>query len=422
MTKLAGYLLLAVLATALWKCKDEDNNGAQPFGAPKSEIIISGGLTTFNYGDTLFIDAHTTENDKYVYQMKLYFDGEELLSTIEKGFTYEIYTLGLEAGQHTVKVTALDNRDSLGVTVSTIELVAHAPEIGSVDVLQVEGGSAVFYGRLASTGGNSTHWGVCYNSTGMPDIGDNTMEATDCTFSIKITGLEKLSTYYARAWATNAVGTSYGKTIEFKTTDETGTFTDFRDDHEYRWVKIGDQVWMAENLAYLPFLSDPLNNPAKDSNIWVYGYGGMDISEAKQTDNYKTYGALYSFSMANKYCPAGWHLPDTAEWNELIGFLGGSEVAGGKMKEKGTGHWNEPNEGATNESGFTALPGGDFLPYLGLGNYINERSYFWYSIESNPEKEYIDAKYILSYKLNEIGLTGSNIGKVYGHSVRCVKN
>jgi hypothetical protein len=81
MTKLAGYILLAVLATALWKCKDEDNGGAQPFGAPKAEIIISGGLTTFNYGDTLFIDAHTTENDKYVYQVKLYFDNEELLST-----------------------------------------------------------------------------------------------------------------------------------------------------------------------------------------------------------------------------------------------------------------------------------------------------------------------------------------------------
>jgi uncharacterized protein (TIGR02145 family) len=113
------------------------------------------------------------------------------------------------------------------------------------------------------------------------------------------------------------------------------TFSDPRDGQVYRIVKIGDQVWFAENLNY----------DAEGS--WCYD---------SDPENCEIYGRLYSWEAGLTACPEGWHLPSEDEWNNLIEFLGGYEIAGGKMKA--ISGWDEPNIGATNESGFSALPGG----------------------------------------------------------------
>lgn len=126
------------------------------------------------------------------------------------------------------------------------------------------------------------------------------------------------------------------------------TFTDPRDGHVYKTVTIGTQTWMTENLAYKT--SNTLDEHG-NSLAWCTGYSN-NISEAAK------YGYLYSFEAAKIACPSGWHLPTDAEWKILIDFLGGESVAGGKMKETGSTHWISPNVGATNESGFKALPGG----------------------------------------------------------------
>src|SRR5690554_2300197 len=169
----------------------------------------------------------------------------------------------------------------------------------------------------------------------------------------------------------------YKPTIEETTIEETtsGTFIDSRDGNEYNWVQIGDQVWMAENLAYLPSVNRVADGSedAAGSYYSVYGYDGTNVADAKATDNYATYGVLYNWTAAmdgeassttnpsgiQGVCPAGWHLPSDAEWTELTDYLGGTSVAGGKLKETGTTHWASPNTGATNETGFTALPGGE---------------------------------------------------------------
>ncbi|MDF1551297.1 MAG: FISUMP domain-containing protein, partial [Bacteroidales bacterium] len=83
------------------------------------------------------------------------------------------------------------------------------------------------------------------------------------------------------------------------------TFTDERDGHEYKYTKIGDQYWMAENLAYIPHVGPAGEN----SGIWVYGYTGTSVEEAKKTENYKLFGCLYDWEAAKVYCPKGWHLP-----------------------------------------------------------------------------------------------------------------
>jgi uncharacterized protein (TIGR02145 family) len=115
-------------------------------------------------------------------------------------------------------------------------------------------------------------------------------------------------------------------------------FTDSRDRKTYKTVRIGNQIWMAVNLAY------------KEEN-------GCIVFKNKE-NNLASRGYLYTWEKAKNGCPTGWHLPSDTEWKTLNIFLGGDSIAGGKLKEVGTVSWRKPNEGATNESGFTALPGG----------------------------------------------------------------
>ena len=146
-----------------------------------------------------------------------------------------------------------------------------------------------------------------------------------------------------------------------------GTFKDKRDGRVYKWVRIGDQIWMAENLAYIPYVC-----PADSQcGIWVNGYQDTKIGRALATANYQAYGCLYDWETAMVSCPKGWHLPSDEEWMELELFLGMTpgeldeetwrgyiNNVDGKLKETGTIHWDSPNSNATNESGFTARPGG----------------------------------------------------------------
>lgn len=150
----------------------------------------------------------------------------------------------------------------------------------------------------------------------------------------------------------------------------------------YQTVQIGTQCWFRENLNIGVRIDK--DSAQKDNGIIEkYCY---DDNE----DNCNTYGGLYYWDELMQYvttegvrgiCPDGWHIPTDAEWNILVGFLGGDSVAGGKMKEAGTVHWLSPNTGATNSSGFTALPGG-FRQWISIAyyyDYITYGTYFWSS-------------------------------------------
>ncbi len=137
------------------------------------------------------------------------------------------------------------------------------------------------------------------------------------------------------------------------------TFTDDRDGETYKYVQIGNQYWLSENLRFKP----------DSGKYWAYNNNEADVI---------TYGYLYGWETANNVCPDGWHLPSDAEWTELQDFLGGEQVAGGKMKVAGTTYWNTSNKDATNSSRFSALPCGVYDGYDvfdGRGNV----TYFWSS-------------------------------------------
>ena len=165
---------------------------------------------------------------------------------------------------------------------------------------------------------------------------------------------------------------NYNTATKTVTINVTNVFTDPRDGNVYHTVTIGTQIWMVENLRYLPSVTGPGTVSQTVPYYYVYGYTGTVVADAKATSNYTTYGVLYNWTAAMNgaasstanpsgvqgVCPAGWHLPSDAEWLQLTTYLGGESVAGDKLKETGTTHWGSPNGGATNKTGFTALPGG----------------------------------------------------------------
>lgn len=161
------------------------------------------------------------------------------------------------------------------------------------------------------------------------------------------------------------------------------------DGNVYKTVTIGNQIWMAENLKTtkyndgkaIPLVTDNAAWTNRDSiALTTPAYYWYDNDSTTK----KTYGALYNgyAVKTGKLCPTGWHVPDDAEWSELTTYLGGEDVAGGKLKETGTDHWQGPNKGATNESGFTALPGG-YRTMNGKFYYINGGSGWWSSTKYN---------------------------------------
>ncbi len=192
---------------------------------------------------------------------------------------------------------------------------------------------------------------------------------------------------------------------------------DSRDGQAYNTVQIGSQCWMAENLN-IGTMINGTNNQTNNSIVEKYCYNN-DLA------NGDVYGGLYQWDEMMQYinteggqgiCPSGWHLPTNSEWTYLTGFLGGAYDAGGKMKEIGTTHWYSPNIGATNASGFTALPGGHRSCY-GYFDRLGNNTAFWSS------EEYLDTDGGVLHLSREDGRTYSgNINKTFGLSVRCVKD
>ncbi len=256
---------------------------------------------------------------------------------------------------------------------------------------------------------------------------------TDVTLS----GLIPDETYFLRVYMKSGLMGYSGyddEIIEFRTAKEgtTGIFSDSRDGNEYKWVKIGDQTWMAENLAYMPEVSPPTDGSETELHFYVYDYHGYDVSSAKSMSNYTTYGALYNWPAAIESCPSGWHLPSDAEWSQLENFLvaNGYNYDGTTSENKiaksmaATTNWNTNSAtgvigndlSLNNKSGFSALPCG--LRW-GNGNFYNIGSigYLWSSTEENSSKAWL--RLLQSDIVNVHRLSQD---KAYGFSVRCIKD
>lgn len=199
-----------------------------------------------------------------------------------------------------------------------------------------------------------------------------------------------------------------------------GTMTD-QEGNRYRTITIGTQTWMAENLRTTKYRNGDDITLVTDNTQWEYSNSGAycNLKHSQNIDTIATFGRLYNWyavTDSRNIAPSGWHVPTRTEWNTLITYLGGAD-AGGKLKETGTTHWSSPNTGATNESGFTALPCGDRANSDGNFYDISTGFICWSSTEFNIYEAFYRS---ISYNYSS---TGENEwAKQLGSSVRCVKD
>ncbi len=324
------------------------------------------------------------------------------------------------------------------------------PEVVTAEVTNITSISATCGGEALHEGSSAViERGVVWSTLENPTIDDYegityNGEGVGSWLS-ELTAINPQTTYFVRAYAKNHVGTAYGEQESFVTQQQVGftcgdPLVDARDSQTYATVQIGDQCWMAENLAYLPAVSPSSQGSNTDPYYYVYGYHGTDVNVAKATDNYNNYGALYNWPASLGACPEGWHLPTDNEWTVLVDYV----VAQGFPNQ-----WNDPNGagnalkscrqvnsplgGGCNTTqhprwnyddthhgfdafGFSGLPGG----YRDIGGYFNGMGTLgpWWS--SNEYSTLYAWYRTLDYS-NAIVLR-YNFIKGYGFSVRCLRD
>ncbi len=300
-----------------------------------------------------------------------------------------------------------------------------APSVSTILVSKISERAAESGGVVTSDGGSPvTARGVCWGRDENPTIANDFDDQGTGTgkFQSFMLGLTGSTTYYVRAYATNAFGTGYGGQVTFKTQppqtllpDATAAISD-KQGNTYSTRKIGNQTWMAENLKASVFSEGSAISFVRDAT-WPMQKSTAYCWVENDDTRTRVYGYLYNYYVASdsrNVCPAGWHVPTVDEWKTMIMNLGGSDVAGGKLKETGTAHWTSPNAAATNASGFNALPAGsrniDYQNFTISG-------YFW---TSSSEDSALGI-------LQEIRYSGGDIytsqqPATTAASIRCVQN
>ena len=282
---------------------------------------------------------------------------------------------------------------------------------------------------LTYTGGNAkTYVTKSYTSTGVTGLtatlSAGTLASGSGTLQFLISGTPATSgtaTFsIVFGGKTCAINLTVSDNIQQPTSGYGPNITD-NEGNTYKTVYIGTQQWMAENLktakyndgTEIPNVTDNTQWQNNTTGAWSY-YDNDGANNAK-------YGKLYNWNAVSpttngnkNICPTGWHVPTDAEWTVLTDYLGGSIIAGGKMKEVGTTSWNSPNKDATNISLFTGLPGGN-RDYYGGYYFIGSMGNWWSSSENYSDNAWYRDLRRLGNDVNRVSSSKKN-----GFSVRCL--
>ena len=313
--------------------------------------------------------------------------------------TSRVFLLAL-GGLGIIALISCEKKDLTAIPVLTTNAVSFITSV-----------TATCGGNISDDGGATIRErGVCWSTEQTPTENDNKITDGEGigNFTSNITGLQANTSYYVRAYAINSEGTGYGDALSFTTNI---TATDI-DGNVYNTIKIGSQVWMAENLNVRHYRNgDAIPNVSGEQ--WDDLVTGAYCIYDNSNDIRSIYGLLYNWYAVDdsrNICPEGWHIPTMNEWETLA-------AAGLELKETGTTHWMSPNTCGPNSSGFEALPGGN-CGYNGNFNALTEAGYWWSANEDDSENAWLS---IMSN--HNPGLSGwLNMYKWGGSSVRCIQD
>lgn len=296
------------------------------------------------------------------------------------------------------------------------------PTIPSAEVFSLGSNAVTIKSDLIESKSPIVSVGLCWGTNPNPTIANANVlgSLSDSAMYCRVEGLTPNTIYYAKLYAVNADETWYGDEFSFTTNT---TATDI-DGNVYNTVKIGNQVWIVENLRTTTY-NDGTIIPYFDGESKAAWPVGDFVSwyDFDEIPNKFVYGGLYSWDAVNsgKLCPEGWHVPSDLEWQTLVDYLGGKYVAGGLLKDKS--YWSN-NYSASNFSGFMARGGGsnDAVPHSFLGK--NYRGYWWSSTIDFSVHE--DTKVYTYWEVfnetTEIERNGILNSQYNILSVRCIKD
>jgi uncharacterized protein (TIGR02145 family) len=380
--------------TSHWSIETTGTTNETGFtGLPGGACHFSGGFSDMSYFGYWWSSTEYTSTSSWGRYLSI--NGSSMQSTInDKRFGFSIRCL---QGDVIINVPSAPIIETVSAGNGQAAVIFSAPVS--------DGGSVITSYTVTSSPG-----GLTASGTGSP---------------LTVTGLTNRTAYTFTVSATNENGTGSASAASNSVTPAiSGTSISDIDGNLYYTVDIGTQVWMAENLRTTKY-NDNTDIPlVTDNTAWsVLTTPGYSWYRNDETTYKSTYGALYNWFTVDaasnggkNVCPVGWHVPGDSEWTTLTTFLGGDAAAGDKLKETGITHWLSPSTEPTNETGFTALPGGYRVTEGLYGSVGNEGKWWSSTMYNGPIAWYRYMYFNISY----VGRDGSY--KPYGLSIRCLRD
>jgi len=424
------YTLVLLCILLAYSCEDKNK-------PPTCTITNPGDGDEIELGEVMTISASAEDPDGTISGVVFYVDGSLIGEANEVPYDIMWNPKNKEPGTHTISARTSDDLGALASHKITVSMVVNLPLVLTTLVNTQSSSEAIGGGIITNEGGDVvTARGVCWSKDPLPDLDDNhTLDGSGTgDFSSSLSDLTPLTGYYVRAYGTNSFGTGYGPEVEFRTGEREPDPVEDIDGNIYRTVRIGLQVWMAENLRVthyadgspIPLVTDPWewrslrNNDTDRAYCW---YNNDSLSYAQ------VYGALYTYAAAvngapfngtndvQGVCPDGWHVPTHHEYGELLDSVSILHPGSEGLALKSISGWFDNGNGTDNYA-YTGRPGG--LRHYDHGEFLYEGMYgLWWN------SDYMFSEIAHYYDLlhwQPRGAVGSATRKSYGHSVRCVRD
>ena len=384
----------------------------------QDDVIISWDL---NYSTTLMFELYAGSSNLGVIGQNYSSDNLE--------FIWDAFSSNINVSINTnyrIKVT--DQENEFSVISDEFSTTGCLPILTTITPTDITFTSATSGGDITDEGGAIMEMGLVWGTTNNPTITSNlgityesdTNDPELGTYYSNLTSLNHNTVYHVRAYATNSFGTSYGQEEIFSTSQILNVagpnLTDI-DGNTYETVQIGNQIWTKQNLNVSKYRNGVDIPQITDYDEWHNTYNtqvGAWCYYSNNSSNGTTYGKLYNWYAVNSpngLAPDGYHIPSAEEWDTLINYLGGSSIAGEKMK-----NW----DGASNISGFTGLAGG-YRVNNGIFYVLGEFGFWWSTDVIYPDTAYEQAKkYSLRSGYDDV--SGMYVAPRWGHSVRLIKD